>query len=127
MGWLFLQVWVLCAVSFLAGALVTWLAFVRPTRASGCVDPHASGRATTPWLTAPQPPRPSMLAAGLGLLAAPPAPAVEPALAALDTHHTHAARRGSGSTAADVLDRLGVARLAHDDAALPPMQVRMPD
>jgi hypothetical protein len=32
MGWLFGQVWILCAIAFLAGALVTWLVFVRPAR-----------------------------------------------------------------------------------------------
>jgi hypothetical protein len=114
-GWVFLQVWVVCPVWFVAGALVMWLALGRPRRGSGCADPHASGRATMPWLTVPQPRRHTKLAAALGLLPAPLAPAREPALAALDTHHTHAACRRAGSIAADVLDRLGVACSPHPD------------
>ncbi|HYH29998.1 MAG TPA: hypothetical protein VD903_06400 [Pseudonocardia sp.] len=109
---LFGQVWVFCVVSFLAGAAVTWLVFVREARPPQPAPLPATEMAR--WAPEPEPPpRPAPVVA-------PPQPAVEPALANLDTHRDHAAARHAGSVAAGALDRLGVAgapRAAPDPAS----------
>ncbi|OLT11519.1 hypothetical protein BJF78_05045 [Pseudonocardia sp. CNS-139] len=100
MLWLFAQVWLLCAVAFLAGAAATWLAFVRPRRPGPAGGGHPRRRPAD-WLTAAPgtPERPP-------LPATPPAP-VEPAIAVLDTRRGPTPRR-TGTSAADALDELGV-------------------
>ena len=107
MWWLVGQVWLLCAVAFLAGAGVTWLVFVRPAvPLRPTILPGPTGMA--PWSGKPPPPRP-----------APPTPTeqqeplrppVDPALAVLDHERELARRRrGIGAAAAAALDGLGMA------------------
>lgn len=126
MGWLFGQVWVLCAISFLAGAAVTWLVFGRRRRPP--TPAEAPGRGWTPvpaWATGSEsssPPRPAQSPPP----APPPAgPAVDPALAALDVRQVVSARPpvGAGASATGALDILGVAG-AGTDGLVPniPMQ-----
>lgn len=110
MGWLFGQVWLLCVVAFLAGAAVTWLAFVRPQR--GAVPSNARGETWMPvpgWASGGEP-------AGREAAAtpAPPVgpPAADPALAALDLGREPRSGPGPGVTATGALDMLGVARRA---------------
>lgn len=96
MGWLFTQVWVLCAVAFLAGAAVTWLVFVRPVQRPAHGPPAGAGavaRLADPW--------PERGPAG-------PPRVVDPALSALD--RGDGARRGppAGVVASGALDELGV-------------------
>lgn len=107
MGWLFVQVWVLCVLAFLAGAAATWLAFVRPRR----VDVPADGPTWTPvpaWA--------SRRTAAIPTLAEPTTPIspavsspVDPALAALDARDPEGTSAGPAITAIGELDRLGVA------------------
>jgi hypothetical protein len=97
---MFGQVWVLCALSFVAGSAVTWLLFVRPSRPSPPAPPPPAAP-MAPWAPEPEveqalPPPP------------PPRPAVEPALANLDTHRDAVRRRHAGSAAAGALDRWGI-------------------
>jgi hypothetical protein len=100
---LFVRVWFLCALAFLAGSAVTWLLFVRAPRRRPLAPPSAPSAprtanrtASTPRSTRAAPPEP-------------PPPPVEPALANLDSRgREHTARR-PGSSAAGALDRLGVA------------------
>jgi hypothetical protein len=107
MWWLVGQVWLLCAVAFLAGAGVTWLVFVRPavplrptvlrgpTGMAPWSGPLPSGRAANPAPTEQQEPLP---------------PPVDPALAVLDHEREHARRRRDvGAAAAAALDGLGMA------------------
>lgn len=111
MVWQFGQVWILCTISFLAGAGVTWLLFGRQPRrvppprptssptevAHWAADPWADRRKEPPT-PAPPPPQPAS--------AEPP---VEPALANLDTRGTAPPPRPAGAAAANALDMLGVA------------------
>ncbi|WP_219412847.1 hypothetical protein [Pseudonocardia nigra] len=98
---LFAQVWVLCAIAFLAGAAVTWLAFVRPLRKTRGTHPthraepgtHVAGRPDDAGETADAAER------------ADPPPPVDPALAALDADVTRRPE-GAGTAAAEALDRL---------------------
>lgn len=108
MGWLFTQVWVLCAVAFLAGAAVTWLVFVRPVPRPAHRPPAAVGavaRVADPW--------PERDSGGTPAPDRDPEPGpprvVDPALSALD--RGDGARRGppSGVVASGALDELGVA------------------
>lgn len=101
MGWLFVQVWLLCLVAFLAGAAVTWLFFVHPARRTAAAAPAEPA--------APVPPDPGPE----------PAPAVddepavglfEPALSALDRRDGLRRGQSAGTAAADALDALGVGR-----------------
>jgi hypothetical protein len=119
--WLFTQVWVLCLVSFLLGALATWLAFVRPAqRAARDVPDRPAAPAPPPWaLTSrpqapeqrvedepPPPPEPTV-------------PPVNPALAALNGQSADTRGRSTpavGSAAAGALDLLGV----HTEPPQPP-------
>jgi hypothetical protein len=111
MVWQFAQVWVLCTISFLAGAGVTWLLFGRQPRrvppprttagptgvAHWAADPWADRR-TEPSTPAPPPSSPPS-----------PGPPVEPALSNLDTRGTAPPPRPAGAAAANALDMLGVA------------------
>jgi hypothetical protein len=112
-AWLFTQVWVLCLVSFLLGALATWLAFVRPARRAAREIPDRPAAPAPPaWAvttrpqvpeqrTEDQPPPPP----------APTVPPVNPALAALNGQPTDTRGRSApavGTTAAGALDLLGV-------------------
>lgn len=107
MGWLFVQVWVLCVLSFVAGAAVTWLAFVRPRRGGA----PAGGPSWTPvpvWASARRgaiPERPDPVVP----IAPTAGPAADPALAALDARSSERQPAGSRATAASALDQLGVA------------------
>jgi len=98
---MFGQVWVLCALSFVAGSAVTWLVFARtPRRPPPPPPPPVTPMARwapEPAAEHPSPPPP-----------VPPA-AVEPALANLDTHRDDVRRRHPGSVAAGALDRWGIA------------------
>jgi hypothetical protein len=100
---LFVRVWFLCALAFLAGSAVTWLLFVRaprrrplPPLTAPPVPRTANGTASTPRSVRAAPPEP-------------PPPPVEPALANLDTRGRVPTPRRAGSSAAGALDRLGVA------------------
>jgi hypothetical protein len=99
---LFVRVWFLCALAFLAGSAVTWLLFVRAPRrrplppTAPPVTRTANRTASTPRSVRAAPPEP------------PPSP-VEPALANLDTRGRVPTPRRAGSSAAGALDRLGVA------------------
>jgi hypothetical protein len=114
MWWLVGQVWLLCAIAFLAGAGVTWLVFVRPAvPLRPTVLPGPAGMA--PWSGPPPSPRP----------ANPPSidqqepflPPVDPALAVLDQEREIARRerevarrrRDIGAAAAAALDGVGMA------------------
>jgi hypothetical protein len=120
-AWLFTQVWVLCLVSFLLGALVTWLAFVRPAQRTARDTPDRPAAPTPPAWALPghpqvpepraedQPPRPPE----------PTVPPVDPALAALNGQSTDARGRPApavGTAAAGALDLLGV----HPEPPQPP-------
>lgn len=105
MGWLFTQVWVLCAVAFLAGAAVTWLVFVRPVHRPAHGRPAGAGavaRIADPW-----PEHAPVGRAGPDPEPDPPR-VVDPALSALD--RGDGARRGpsAGVVASGALDELGV-------------------
>lgn len=107
MEWLFVQVWVLCVVAFLAGAAVTWLAFVRPRRADVATD----GLMWTPvpaWASDREPvaPTPAAPDAPISPAVIPP---VDPALAGIDARSPEHAPTRPGVTATGELDRLGVA------------------
>jgi hypothetical protein len=107
--WLFIgQVWLLCAIAFLAGAGVTWLVFVRPaTPLRPAVLPGPTGMAR--WSGSPPPPR----SAEPAPIEQPLPPAVDPALAVLDHERDLARRRREiGKAAAAALDGLGVAPAA---------------
>ena len=96
------QVWILCAIAFLAGSGLTWLVFVHRPRQPP-PQPLPATTEMAPWAPereAEQPVPP----------AAPPvaAPAAEPALANLDPHGAETSCRHAGSAAAGALDRLGV-------------------
>ncbi|MFC4942603.1 hypothetical protein [Pseudonocardia sp. GCM10023141] len=117
MGWLLGQVWVLCVIAFLAGATVTWLAFVMPQRGAA-----RSTVAGTRW--APDPVAGSdWESAHLAAMAlgndrpepSDPPPAVDPALAALDGRGGGPPKAGPGVTATGALDLLGVARVTRPD------------
>lgn len=107
MGWLFVQVWVLCVVAFLLGSLVTWLLFVRPARRA---DPPPGGQ---PWALGPSwtdPPQARVdreLATVPPPSEPPPAPAVDPALSGLDSRPEQPSPR-LGAAATGALDLLGV-------------------
>jgi hypothetical protein len=113
-AWLFAQVWVLCLLSFLLGALATWLAVGRaqhraPTSGGGAgwVPPafwSATGRSTAGRSG------PDARTAAVEPRAEPPGPPVEPALAALDAHGPDGRRPrpGLGAAATGALDLLGV-------------------
>lgn len=113
MGWLFGQVWVLCVIAFLAGAAVTWLAFVRPQR--GAVHSTVTG---TRWAPKEKPDSgwESAHAAGRALVGdapsvlPPAAPPVDPALSAIDDRTDLFGRVGPGVSASGALDLLGVAK-----------------
>jgi hypothetical protein len=126
MWWLVGQVWLLCAVAFLAGAGVTWLVFVRPAvPLRPTVLPGPTGMA--PWSGPPPSPRPAN-PAPTEQQEPLPAP-VDPALALLDHERELARRRrGIGAAAAAALDGLGMApaapsgeaaRAGTDGAAVP--------
>jgi hypothetical protein len=109
------QVWLLCAIAFLAGAGVTWLVFVRsavPLRPT--VLPGPTGIA--PWSGLPPPP-PCPATPAPTEQQGPFRPPADPALAVLD-HEREVARREQelvrrrksiGAAAAAALDGLGVA------------------
>lgn len=114
MWWLVGQVWLLCAVAFLAGAGVTWLVLVRPAvPLRPTVQPGPTGMA--PWSGPPPAPYPADPAPTEQQQ--PPPPPVDPALAVLD-HERELARfegelarrrRDIGAAAAAALDGLGMA------------------
>lgn len=113
MWWLFGQVWLLCAVAFLLGSLVTWVLFVRPARRAAGTPDEDDFRPTSVW-PAPAPEPPPVRASPV-----PPPPAVaavDPALSRLDVRGgrppTPPARTATGA-----LDLLGV----HDGEAPPPV------
>lgn len=102
MGWLFAQVWLLCVIAFLAGAVVTWLVFVLPLRgpAHPPYTPVPAWAAThRPRTKEPPPAAPPT---------EPPPPPVDPALSGLDTGRIP--RVGTGTAAAGALDALGAPR-----------------
>jgi hypothetical protein len=115
MWWLVGQVWLLCAVAFLAGAGVTWLVFVRPAvPLRPTILPGPTGMA--PW-SGPAPPTRAASPAPIEEDQEPPRPPADPALAVLD-HEREVAqrerelarrRRSIGAAAAAALDGLGVA------------------
>ncbi|OZM80444.1 hypothetical protein CFP66_20015 [Pseudonocardia sp. MH-G8] len=109
---MFGQVWVLCAVSFVAGSGVTWLLFVRTPRRPPPVPPPP----VTPM--ARWAPEPVAKHAAATPPAAPPSP-VEPALANLDTHRDDVRRRHTGSAAAGALDRWGIGDAKRSAAEIP--------
>lgn len=121
MGWLFVQVWILCVVAFLAGSALTWLVFVRPRRgaepAGGPlwtpVPAWATGRGPAIREPAP-PPAPFVATAG---------PAVDPALAALDIRGPERPPAGLGVTASGALDHLGVADAVPAEIGIPTQAV----
>ncbi|HEY4420297.1 MAG TPA: hypothetical protein VGN22_12300 [Pseudonocardia sp.] len=124
MWWLVGQVWLLCAVAFLAGAGVTWLVFVRPAvPLRPTVLPGPTGMA--PWSGPPPSPRPANPAPTEQ--PEPLRPAVDPALAVLDherevaRHERELARRGRdiGAAAAAALDGLGMAPASRSSAERP--------
>lgn len=101
MWWLFGQVWLLCAVAFLLGSLVTWVLFVRPARRAAGTPDEDDFRPTSVW-PAPAPEPPPVRASPV-----PPPPAVaavDPALSRLDVRGGRPPRTSSldsaGSTAA---------------------------
>ncbi|TQM15524.1 hypothetical protein [Pseudonocardia kunmingensis] len=102
---MFGQVWVLCALSFVAGSVVTWLLFARPPRRPPPTPPPPV-TPMAPWAPDPAPEQPAPPPP------VPPAPAPrsagEPALANLDTHRDDVRRRHAGSAAAGALDRWGI-------------------
>lgn len=106
MGWLFVQVWVLCVVAFLLGSLVTWLLFVVPARRAGAPP------AGEPWALGPSWTGPAQAQADGGPPPVPPpsgsrpGPAVDPALSGLDSRPEPPPRLGAAATGA--LDLLGV-------------------
>jgi hypothetical protein len=99
---LFGQVWILCAIAFLAGAAVTWLVFVLPRRHSEParpVEPAGSPAAgTEPGApeSRDEAERTETPASG------------DPAISGLDAKAR--AATGTGTAAADALDRLGARR-----------------
>jgi hypothetical protein len=108
-GWLFGQVWALCAVSFLVGALVTWAVFARPQRRRGGHSGEV-WQAPPEWASRPpvrQRPELPRRAPQPQRLGAP----VDPALARLDTGDGERGRpSGPGVAATGALDMLGVTR-----------------
>lgn len=119
---LFGQVWVLCLVSFLVGAVVTWAVFGtrrRPTRPSGVDD--EGWLPPTSWAGADHAdPAPAPVPAPP--IATPSGPPADPALAALDSYGR--VRPGAAATALGELDRLGVTGRA---AAAPAPYLPGPD
>ncbi|MEJ3653806.1 hypothetical protein WEH80_12550 [Actinomycetes bacterium KLBMP 9759] len=125
MVWLVGQVWVLCVIAFLAGSAVTWLVFVRPQRsaepslenAEWAPLPVFKSREAPPPEDRPAPVQPEASVELPPLQRReeqrPPAPPVDPALAALDTTETAelpvVERQRPAASANDALDRLGVA------------------
>jgi hypothetical protein len=110
MVWQFAQVWLLCTISFLAGAGVTWLLFMRQPRRVPPPRPSTGPTGVAHWAADPwadrreepsAPEQPSQPAS--------PGPPVEPALANLDTRGTAPPPRPTGTAAASALDMLGVA------------------
>lgn len=102
MAELFMRVWFLCAIAFLAGSAVTWLLFVR--------TPKRRWAAQLPFVPAPRPRKGGAHRSHRVEAAAPQhPPPTEPALANLDTKGGEPAGRRLGSSAAGALDRLGVA------------------
>jgi hypothetical protein len=110
------QVWLLCAIAFLAGSAMTWLLFVR-TRPRHTAHPLFRPAPPRIHHGATSPPRTEQVAPP-----EPPPPA-EPALANLDTHRNELTARRPGSSAAGALDRLGVAGGAHLPAAPPAVEI----
>ncbi|GAA1190022.1 hypothetical protein [Pseudonocardia alaniniphila] len=115
MWWLVGQVWLLCAIAFLAGAGVTWLVFVRPAvPLRPTVLPGPTGMA--PW-SGPAPPPPCPATPPPTEQQEPFRPPADPALAVLDHEREVAGReqelarrrRSIGAAAAAALDGLGVA------------------
>lgn len=105
------QVWVLCVIAFLLGSGVTWALFVRPLRAARAAvpPPQPPARAAAAPPPAAEPPA-----------APPPAPAVDPALTALDG--VLRPTPPPGIRAVGALDLLGVARRP----MIPPQQAGPP-
>jgi hypothetical protein len=89
MAWLFAQMWALEMVAFLAGAVVTWLVFVRPAKAAAT---RAASALPSAWVPEPRPDPAEPVAPP----SADPAPSAVrpagPALAELDAHARHARR-----------------------------------
>lgn len=100
MGWLFGQVWVLCAVSFLAGSAITWL-LVRHAPAAADRQVVEPAQASAPPPSRPEP-------APEAEPQAPDRPPVDSALGALDTGSFRVQSIGTAATGA--LDSLGVAK-----------------
>lgn len=99
MGWLFGQIWFLCALAFLVGSAVTWATFVRPRRAVPppvAVPPEQPPVPADPW------PRREPEDED------PPPRVVDPALAALDSRDGPRRTARTGVAATGALDRLGV-------------------
>jgi hypothetical protein len=117
MGWLVGQVWLLCAVAFLAGGGVTWLVFVRPAMPlRPTVLPGPTGMA--PWSGPPPSPRPANPAPTEQQEPLPPP--VDPALAVLDHERELARRRRDiGVAAAAALDGLGMAPASRSSSERP--------
>lgn len=97
MAWLFGQVWVLCVVSFLLGAGLTWLLV---SRRDPVTAPPPVAQAAVPPPAEPAPPRPEVPPP-------PPARPVDPALSALDSRDDPPVT-GVGRAATGALDGLGV-------------------
>lgn len=106
MGWLFVQVWLLCVVSFLLGAVVTWLLWVLPARR---VQAPPAGRPWTlgPSWTGPPPPSADAEPSPPPPAGTRPGPPVDPALAGLDSR-AEPPPAGLGTAATGALDLLGV-------------------
>jgi hypothetical protein len=121
-AWLFTQVWVLCLVAFLLGALVTWLAFVRPAqRAARDVPDRPAAPAPPAWALTARPQVPEQRAEDHPPPPAeePTVPPVNPALAALNGQSTDTRGRSTpavGTAAVGALDLLGV----HTEPPQPP-------
>jgi hypothetical protein len=102
--WLFGQVWLLCAVSFLLGSLLTWLLFAVSARR------HArAARAGPEWMPAPAwgASEPSDTGSEERPPPPPAGPPADPALTALDTRDRRPPAR-LGTAASGALDVLGV-------------------
>jgi hypothetical protein len=112
--WLFTQVWVLCLVSFLLGALVTWIAFVRPAqRAARDIPDRAVAPAPPAWALTARPQVPEQRAEDQrpSPPPEPTVPPVNPALAALNGQPPDTPARSApavGTAAAGALDLLGM-------------------
>lgn len=112
MAWLFGQVWLLCLVAFLLGAVVTWVTFVVPARRAARRRPTIEHG----WNPSPAPGGPPQALPGserqVPVTTAPPEVplgSLNSALAALDAWNGPAGTRpGTAEAAMGALEKLGV-------------------